>query len=160
MAEIWNHSTVLQFIRRFTIIVCVSVYYRVQKNIPNNNRARVISAIIASIAAAVVAAPLASIPPTVIFIEREKTWKHPPLSDNECLLFVCGCIITLYYLLLYNSHLGHATHHITPHHTKIHFHYIFNRICIDMVRLGMAWLGFGTYACSQWMFNDATNLYE
>lgn len=100
-------------------------------------------------------------------LPQKKVYEDLLLSDNECLLFVCGCCITLYYLHRYNSHLGHTTTQRYHHH---HFHYIFNWICIDMAwlcfvwlglaRLGSAWLGFGTYVCSQWMFNDPTNLYE
>lgn len=59
-----------------------------------------------------------STPPTVIL--TQKTEEGIPLSDNERLLFVCGSI-TLYYLLLYNSHLGHA-----HSHTKTHHYYIVN----------------------------------
>lgn len=59
---------------------------------------------------------------TQLTIKLKKKLRHPIEWQNKCLLFRCGYIILLYYIVL----------------CKRHHHYIFNRICNDLIWLGLA----------------------
>lgn len=129
------HTAGLQF-TRFATIVCVIVL----KDVPNNNRA--------AITASTVAAPLASTPPTVMFTYTKKLKASHWVTMNG-LLFVCGAasdFIIFSFIIPTQPHKDTTTITYSTEYALTWF--------------GLAWLGFKAYVCSQWMFNDPTNLYE